>query len=246
MKLRQTIILTVLGVMAVLAWQAYERYFPPENTIKLTFKAEAAGKPLVFNQFAYSNPGGPGTFRIRDFRFYLSGIRLDPGQGGQVYEVPDSYHLVRFDNADQSYVLELDKIPLRQVENVTFAIGVDAQANTSIEVKGDLDPNSQMAWNWEVGYKFVLLEGGIKVDEQIAPLVYHVGFGENRREQSFDLRPRLELGNATDLSFTVDMMKLFDGSTTVDMATLNSVKFDKRDASMLADNYSQMIELNRF
>ena len=75
------------------------------------------------------------------------------------------------------------------MRSISFGIGVDAAANTSIQSRGDLDPNSQMAWNWKVGYKFVLFEGGMKLnaDGVQKPLVYHVGFNENMRRLKFDL-----------------------------------------------------------
>ena len=243
MKVRQTLILTFLGVVAVLGWQAYQSFFPPENKLNLVFTAEVAGQPLMRNQFAYDNPGGDGQFRIRDFRFFLSDVQLHQGQGGEIYKVPDSYHLARFDNAQNAYVLALDKIPLHDIEKITFAIGVDAEANTSIEVKGDLDPNSQMAWNWKVGYKFVVFEGSMQLNDQHRPLVYHVGFSENMRRLNYALPDPLALSETSQLEFAVDVMKLFDSNSTVDMAQLSSVKFDKNDTRMLAENYRTMISL---
>lgn len=238
--------LVVSGLVAIMvsavavSWWARERA-ASEHDVILTFSAQAQGAPIVFDTYAYDNPAGPGRVRLRDFRFYLSNISLESEEA--FYVEPNSYHLVRFDNPEASDTIRLEAVPLNRVARVAFSIGVDAEANSSIEVRGDLDPNSQMAWNWEVGYKFVMFEGNLMLDDQEQPLVYHVGFSENRRELLFELdMARL----ATDLGpvhFVVDVMKLFEGTTQIDLSKLTSVKFDREDAGRLADNYARMIEL---
>ena len=243
MKIRQTLILTILCVAAISAWQAFQSFFPQERNLKLVLKANVGGQPFERNKFAYDNPGGNGKFRVTNFRFYLSDVQFDPGQGGDVHSVPDSYHLARFGDTQGVYELQFKELPFARIEGVSFAIGVDATANTSLEVRGDLDPNSQMAWNWEVGYKFVLLEGALQTDDGVTPLVYHVGFSENRRKLDFTLTEPLALSSESQIEFDVDLLKFFNGATTLDLATTNSVKFDKNDARALADNYSRMISL---
>ena len=44
-----------------------------------------------------------------------------------------------------------------------------------------------------------------------------------------------------NLSFRVDLLRMFTGHATVDMAALSSVKFDRNDAALLARNYAEMI-----
>ena len=39
-------------------------------------------------------------------------------------------------------------------------------------------------------------------------------------------------------------MRLFKGTSTIDMAELSTVKFDKRDAHAIAGNFVPMISLN--
>jgi hypothetical protein len=43
------------------------------------------------------------------------------------------------------------------------------------------------------------------------------------------------------LDFRVDILRLFQGSTIVDMAALPSVKFDRTDAALLARNFAAMV-----
>lgn len=242
----QTIVAVSIAFAALLAGGLLWRMGtapPPTHSVQLTFEAEVDGQPLELNRFSYANPGGSGTFQIQDFRFFLSQVQLFGD--GTTHAPADSYHLMRFDNPKKTATVNLNSIPLTQVKKISFAIGVDDNANRSIKPRGDLDPNSRMAWNWEVGYKFVLLEGGLRVGDQVLPLVYHVGFSENLRTFSFELPQPLALDANPPLRFRVDIMKLFNGKTVVDMAHLKSVKFDKQDARMLADNYQSMIELIR-
>ena len=244
MMLRRSILAALaFAVVVIIGWLAYERFVPPSNTLTLIFHAGVGNQPLERNSFVYDNPGGEGRFRIRNFRFYLSNFELLGAGSDDSIKIADSYHLARFDNADSTYKLEFKDLSLRDLHALSFAIGVDAQANTSIQVRGDLDPNGQMAWNWKVGYKFVLLEGSLKSDAGTLPLVYHVGFSENLRDFRFEWPEPMNLSQENRLAFSVDVMKLFDSTTTVDMAKLSSVKFDKNDASMLANNYRHMIAL---
>jgi hypothetical protein len=195
-------------------------------------------EPLVLNETRYANPGGEGRFKVRDFQFFLSNIRLVSSTG--TYAESDSYHLVRFDG-DQPYFVIALPVPRRNYERIEFGIGVDPAANRSLASRGDLDPNGRMAWNWEVGYKFVLFEGALTRDNASNPLVYHIGFAENYRSISTGL-PRQPLDRrAARLDFRVDLLRLFQGATNINMAALPSVKFDRSDAALLAHNFAGLV-----
>ena len=211
------------------------------GSLALRFEPSVADEPLILNELRYGNPGGEGQFKIRDFRFFLSNIKLVAGS--EEYSVSDSYHLVRFDGEDPLYELELKNIPRMPYTEIQLGIGVDEAANGSIESVGDLDPNGRMAWTWDVGYKFILLEGGLQRNEDLVPLVYHVGFDENYKTVAFKLAQPLFDQSAETLVFKVDIMKLFTGVTTIDMSTLSNVKFDRTDARRIASNYQTMITL---
>lgn len=213
------------------------------GSVTLLFEAKVDGKELVLGDYHYANPGGPGTFKINDFRFYLSDIQLSGD--GVTWTEADSYHLVRFDNDSRSFQITLTDVPLERVETVAFAIGIDETANTSLRMVGDLDPNNRMAWNWSVGYKFVLLEGALKTDadDPVVPLVYHVGFSENRRENIFSFPSPVSIEEDTKIGFEVDPIKLLSGTSNLDVSKLSSVKFDKADAALLADNFTTMLKL---
>ena len=94
---------------------------------------------------------------------------------------------------------------------------------------------------WDVGYKFVLLEGAFVRDGIRKPLVYHVGVDENYKRISTAFDAELLGTRDATLNFRVDLLKMFTGHTSVDMAALSNVKFDRRDAARLSRNYAEMI-----
>ena len=237
---RTTLVAAVLAAAAVLyaAARVLDHAAQPVG-LTLQFHPFVGAEPLVPNQMRYANPGGEGSFEVRDFQFFLSNIRLAGDTGA--YAEPDSYHLVRFDGAQATYVVTLHDVPRGDYNRIEFAIGVDPAANRSVESRGDLDPNGRMAWTWDVGYKFVLLEGAFVRDGVRRPLVYHVGFDENYKRISTEFKAELLGTRDANLNFRVDLLKMFTGHATVDIAALSSVKFDRNDAALLARNYAEMI-----
>ncbi|PCI78327.1 MAG: hypothetical protein COB20_06815 [SAR86 cluster bacterium] len=215
----------------------------PMETVSLHFEAVVDDDPLLFDQLLYPNPGGEGDFKIISFLFYLSNIKLVGA--AENYVEADSYHLVRFDNRDNSFTIELENVPRQNYETIEFSIGVDATANNSINPIGDLDSNGRMAWSWDVGYKFVLFEGGLDLTKSLLPLVYHIGFDENYKSMAFTLDQPSSGSRLQSVNFEVDIMRLFTGNARIDMAGLPDVKFDKNDAKSIANNYAAMITLRR-
>jgi hypothetical protein len=210
-------------------------------TLVLHFEPVVGTEPLVLNEARYANPGGTGHFALRDFQLFISNLRLVGNDA--VHVEPDSYHLLRFDGSAPGFEVALTGVPRADYRALEFGIGVDPAANASVAARGDLDPNGRMAWTWDVGYKFVLFEGALEIDGVRRPLVYHVGFSENYALLSFVLTPEQIAQREPRLAFRVDLAKLFDGASTVDMATLPTVKFDREDARELARNYATMITL---
>jgi hypothetical protein len=209
--------------------------------ITLRFHAFVGEEVLQLNQVRYENPGGEGSFKVRDFQFYVSNIRLLADS--TEFVEPESYHLARFDDEDGIYEIVLSDVPWASYGHIELGIGVDPAANGTIDAVGDLDPNGRMAWSWDIGYKFVLLEGGLVVGDTQFPLVYHVGFDENYKEVSIDLTGSPLASEDVTLEFRADLLRMFNGAATVDMFTLPKVIFDRADAKLLADNYAGMVLL---
>jgi hypothetical protein len=209
--------------------------------LALNFHPFVGEQPLVLDEVRYGNPGGEGSFKVRDFQFFISNIRLI-SKSAEFVE-PESYHLVRFDSEEGTYGLVIENIPRQDYRRIEFGIGVDPTTNGTIASVGDLDPNGRMAWSWDVGYKFVLFEGALVVGDIQYPLVYHVGFDENYKQVSFELGEPLFDGPEANVDFRTDLLQMFKGAKTVDMTGMSNVKFDRADAKLLADNYASMVSV---
>lgn len=233
------VVLALAAAVCGGVWFAFRSVQP--RRITLRFHPFVGEETLQPDQVRYANPGGNGSFKVRDFQFFLSNIRL-VADSTEFLE-PESYHLARFDSEEGIYDIVIENVPRADYRRIEFGIGVDPAANGSIAAVGDLDPNGRMAWSWDVGYKFVLVEGGLVVGDTQYPLVYHVGFDENYKRVAIDLGESQSAGSSTTLDFRADLLQMFTGTQTVDMAALPNVKFDRADAKLLADNYARMVSL---
>src|SRR5262245_59204405 len=122
------VLLAVIGALGVTGWQLRRAAQPVE--LSLYFHPFVGPEPLVLNESRYPNPGGEGRFKVRDFQFFLSNIRLVSATGAFVES--DSYHLVRFDGEEPTFVIVLHDVQRRYYERIEFGIGVDAAANRSL------------------------------------------------------------------------------------------------------------------
>lgn len=219
----------------------------PVTNVSLRFAAQVDGQPLVIGGQRYPSATGLGAFTVEDFKMYISNIALKNTATGDVYLEEDSYHLLRFANATATFEIVLAGVEVSDYDTIEMAIGVDPIRNLSIQSLGDLNPNNQMAWNWDVGYKFLLLEGMFypENDAPPIPLVYHVGFSENYKELSFSLKnnSRSIDRSTSAIDFEIDILEMFQNPKTIDFNVLPSVKFDKKEAKMFADNYADMIRI---
>ena len=231
----------LLAAIAAVAAGALYLALRPDPEVRVTVRVHPllGGQPLALGTGRYSNPGGEGTFTIRDFQFFISNVRLVSGHGE--FREAESYHLVRFDEGDGVFRVELGAVPRRAYDRLEFGIGVDSAANNSIEAVGDLDPNGRMAWGWDIGYKFVLVEGGLELPDGLVPLVYHVGFDENYAARSVPLNASAFEGDSASIDLCADLLTMFTGARTVDLAALPSVTFDGDDSRLLAGNWAGMV-----
>jgi hypothetical protein len=122
------VLFALAAILGITGWWLYRAAQPIE--LALYFHPFVGPEPLVLNELRYPNPGGEGRFKVRDFQFFLSNIRLTGGTG--VYTEPDSYHLVRFDGAEPAFGIVLHDVPRRDYQRIEFGIGVDAAANKSL------------------------------------------------------------------------------------------------------------------
>ena len=210
------------------------------NKLTLRFYPYVGDQPLVLHDKTYPNPGGEGDFSIRDFQFFISNLILESKQNS--FQEQESYHLARFDGSQPYYEIVIPDIAINSFEQLIFWVGVDPKANSTIVIAGDLDPNSRMAWNWQVGYKFLLLEGSLLTKDTQIPLVYHIGFDESYTQLSFPLNDK-SLSSDGVMNLKVDVIALFNQSNAIDMNNMSHVKFAPKDVARIAKGFKTFISV---
>lgn len=203
-----------------------------KKNVNINFNTYVNGEPLEYGK-KYASPNGDGTFAIYDFKLYISNLQFISNENPENnYTEKDSYHLLKFQTKN-SYSLILNNISLEPYDKIRISIGIDEEANLSIKNPGDLDPTNQMAWNWTSGYKFLLLEGlySPESSENEIPIVFHIGFSENKKDLEFDLTSKDEI------QFVIEINELFKNPNNINFNELPRVLFNKEHAALIASNY---------
>ncbi len=214
---------------------------PPSGQVNMVFDLQVGEKPLVMNQASYKNDLGT-SYQIEKFAFYVSNITLRNAVTQTLYVIPNSYHLINFN--DNKLQINLIGLPPATYDQLNFAVGVDEKRNTSIDQVGDLDPNNGMAWDWKTGYKFLSLEGKyFPSQDNVRGLVFHIGTAENYKTISLPLTNFVVKENETlRCKLPTDLNKLFSGVHSIDFTKSNSV-MGGEDAKKVAQNYAKMFQL---
>jgi hypothetical protein len=232
-------IIALICVFLIFALGIWRQLLIPTN-LTLRFHPYVGDQALVLNDKQYANPGGKGVFSIRDFQLFVSNIHLSNSH--QSFIEQDSYHLARFDGNTPYYQLDITDVDLGKFEQLSFGVGIDPKANGTLLIAGDLDPNSRMAWNWQVGYKFLLLEGSLFLARTKLPLVYHIGFDESYTTLTFPINNQTMSRDGV-INLKVDVIALFNQSSAIDMNTTPNVKFDPQDVAKIAESFTNFISV---
>lgn len=213
-----------------------------DAVLKLSFSHFVDGAPLQLNTARYINATGE-AYSLSKVRYYISNIRLRNTATGEVYIEPESYHLVGTESGD-IFEISLEDVLIGTYNQLEFAVGVDNSTNTSTDRVGALDPSNDMAWNWNTGYKFLLVEGTYYVtEEETEALIYHIGEDSNYRKLTYTLGQEnlqeitLSAGNETHISVRVNLDVLFNGPNRVSFQEHGVVMFDPF-SQKIADNYA--------
>ena len=126
-------------------------------------------------------------YLLENFKFYLSNFEFESVSTNEIFKVEDSYLLFSADREKNTFEREI-LVKKGEFSKMNFSIGVDSIKNTSLDNTGDLDINNSMAWDWNTGYKFVVVEGKyftIPANPTLSiPLVFHIGLNQNYKKVS--------------------------------------------------------------
>lgn len=126
------------------------------GNVKLQFENVVNGQPLKIDNQVYVNDNGD-SFTVKKYRYYISNIKLVAADGTE-FAQPESYHLVKEENAQSKEILISD-VRAGNYTKIKFLVGVDSLRNVSGAQSGALDPKNMMFWDWDSGYIMAMLEG---------------------------------------------------------------------------------------
>jgi len=204
--------------------------------LTLQFQHLVNAAPLRLHT-TYTSPAGD-TYQVHDLKYYISNVKLLKANGDVLYVEPESYHLISAADGKTSFTLH--NVPVGTYDKLEFSVGVDQQHNHRIDHQGDLDPSSDMVWDWDTGYKFLLLEGTYTGNTKSGGLVFHIGEDANYRTFSFPLTSPLHIRTdpAYTLQLNTELDALFQNPHLIDFDELNTA-MGGENARKLADNYTE-------
>lgn len=197
---------------------------------------------LLYKQ--YTNVNGD-FLTFSKFKYYISNLQLINEEGDTI-DIEESYHLIEVDSTSASKTISLSNIPSGNYSGAIYSIGIDSEANLDESiVEGDLDPSSDMTWNWQVGYKFFNMEGTYSTDETTdGAFIYHLGKNENYRTLFLDFPKSLVISDDQTspamIHIMADINKLFGEVNVIDADVYNTVKVGPADqVADMVENYEQ-------
>lgn len=227
--------------------------------LSIEFDNIVGGYNLQLTTGVYKNAAGE-EYTVNLLQYYISNISLKKADGS-TYSIPQdsSYFLIR-EGADADRFAKT-RVPVGDYTSVSFLLGVDSVRSTmGIDKRtGVLDPaggmEDGMYWGWNPGYIFFKMEG-ISANVPVDPsgqrkYRYHIGgYGgynvqniNNIKSITLDLKAggvaKVRNGREANIHLLVDIAKVFNGSTTISLASHPSVMFSEY-SRLVANNYQQM------
>ncbi len=107
---------------------------------------------------------------ISTLKFYISDIKVHYTDQTE-YSLEKYAYLIDVLDSMHNYFC-LNKNSNRELDFISFNLGIDSTTNVSGAMEGDLDPMNNMYWTWQSGYINIKFEGSIDDGVQRE---YHLG-----------------------------------------------------------------------
>jgi hypothetical protein len=232
-------------------------YNPSVNgELTVEFDNIAGSADLALNTAKYTNNSGE-KFTVTQLRYYVSNFSL-VRTDGTVYTIPQDSCYFLIDESDPSTHEPLLNVPEGEYKTLSFMVGVDSLRSTMdfSQRTGVLDTTSDggdMYWDLNRGYIFFNIEGSYATGSTEGTYKYQIGgFGgyssptfNNIKKLTLDLTqrgtPKVKAGKETNIHLMVDILKFFNGKSTLSIASDPTVMFNDFSVQ-LADNLPAMFE----
>ncbi len=222
----------------------------PQNevsTLNLEFNFKVGSEDLLINDREYVL-NNEDTVIIDQFKFILSNLRLD---GGDSWKDDEGYYLVKASDGSSSFQLSLEIKP-GNYDKLSFYIGMDSAMNFKPESFPILFQQEGMYWDWNSGYKFLLLEGRYFSSELTTPnnsigFLTHIGDMINLRIPEIEIEGGFEIKDqeTKTLRFNVNIEEMYNNPNLIRLNEVNNRNvMGGSKASLISKNYeSGMINL---
>ncbi|AFM04184.1 hypothetical protein Fleli_1785 [Bernardetia litoralis DSM 6794] len=182
-------------------------------------------------------------YLLENFKFYLSNFEFESASTNETFKVEDSYLLFSAEREKSIFEREI-LVKKGEFDKMNFSIGIDSVTNTSLDNTGDLDISNSMAWDWNTGYKFVVMEGKYFNDTSNSnasiPLVFHIGLNQNYKKVSLSFDSVNEKGvfdtSNKRIVLKVDLNDFFSSPNQIDFNEINNIMGGGKSL-LLSQNY---------
>lgn len=221
-----------------------------KGSLSVEFDNVAGSADLQKDSAWYKNLNGD-SLKVTKLKYFVSNFVFTKVDGSSYTDT--SYHLIV--EGDTTTVQPEFQVPEGEYSKVSFVLGVDSIRNTSTTLPrtGDLDvvKNADMYWGWNSGYIFYKLEGTSPKVPSMGGMgktfMYHIGLTtptvNNVKTVTLDLTARgtakVKSGKETNIHLLVDVLKMFSGTNTINIATNSMVMSDPFSAK-IAENFVGM------
>ena len=236
--------ISIVGALFSYSFIANSQHNSPKLII--SFEHYVGNDLLKLDSVLYLNEMGQ-QYNVSKLRYYISNISLKEANGKSVPS--PGYYLID-EAVKESKSIILKDIPEGKYSELNFILGVDSIHNCSGAQSGALDPVNGMFWTWNTGYIFLKLEGHATVSKSTGQILeYHIGgykYPNNCiRNINLKLGDKCNIvksANTTNITIKTDIAELFKTPKTIDISKYSSVT-DFQNATMIADNYSDMFSI---
>lgn len=216
-----------------------------QQFITVTFNTMVGSKPLNTDSI-YTNQFGE-TFKVRNYRYYISNIILIDSITNNSQTFNDQYFLI--DEKEQASKHIVLPTSLQNITGVGFLLGVDSIKNVSGVQTRSLDPAKGMFWTWNTGYVMAKLEGTSPLAKTPGhAFSYHVGGykpGEAvAKNIQLLLQPAVMVNTSLkEIVIAADLLKWFSGKHDIKISDAAFCHEPGNLAMQLADNYANMFSI---
>ena len=224
----------------------------PEKTsdLVLNFEFKVGSQPLELGtgEYIFANED---TVGIDKFKFILSNLTLNKVDQSQ-WKNEDGYYLVKASNGSSNYQLTLENVPIGDYSSMEFHIGMDSAMNFKPESFPILFQQEGMYWDWNTGYKFLVMEGryistSLSTPNNTIGFITHIGDMINLNILSFQFSQDLTIttGETRGLNFEIDLGKMYTNPNRLSFKEVNNRNImGGPNAGLVSENYAEgMIDL---